>query len=164
MVTVGGRPPRPCPGSRRAARRSARGRRSRAGGECARPPRKNRPAVASSTVSSSPASATTISPLRVLTPLDDDGISIQDSGVHHRVALDPEEEVSTVGERLGHADLLLDVVLGEQRPAGGDLADEQETPHVGRSRIADRRRSLQLDRPRLRRITPSTPACSSCAR
>ena len=36
-VTVGGTPPRPCPGSRRAVRRSARGRRSRAGAECARP-------------------------------------------------------------------------------------------------------------------------------
>ena len=61
-------------------------------------------------------------------------------------------KVGAVGQRLWHADLVLDVVLSEQWAAGGDLTDEWKTAHVGLSRIRRPAPIHELDRPRLRRI------------
>src|SRR5712691_1703250 len=63
----------------------------------------------------------------VLLLTDDDDVAVEDAGIDHRVALDAQQELlATSGERLGHTQVVLDVLLREQRPAGGDLADERQ--------------------------------------
>ena len=61
----------------------------------------------------------------------------------HRVALDPEDVVAVLAaDHVGHLEVLLDVLLGEDRLAGGDLTDERQ------ARAADR--PLRLARPAAR--------------
>ena len=76
----------------------------------------------------------------------------------HRVALDPEEEVGVPAERLRDGELVLDVLLGEQRAAGRDLAEQRQ---LRRCRLARRLVGArlapvadQVERARLRRIAP----------
>ena len=113
--------------------------------------------VASSADSSSPTSATTISPARASACLRTTTMSpSRMPGLDHRVALHAKEEVGVAAERLGNGDLVLDRLLGEQRTAGGDPSDERQRRHRTRSRS---RRLLappsdELDRARLRRVAP----------
>ena len=60
----------------------------------------------------------------------DDEVAVEDAGVDHRVAPDPQhEQVALAGEVGGEGEDLLDVLLGEHVGAGGDVADEG---HVAR--------------------------------
>src|SRR5262245_59024975 len=88
---------------------------------------------------------------RVLPPLDDRNVPVEDACVDHRVALDAEEELlPALRERLGDREIVLDVLVREQGPACGDLADERELVHVGRRLSLGL--AVELDRARLRRI------------
>ena len=83
--------------------------------------------VASSADSSSPTSATTISPYAGVRLLpDDDDVAVEDPGLDHRVALHAEQEVGVAAERLRHGDAFLDLLLGEQGPTGRDPSDERQ--------------------------------------
>ena len=62
---------------------------------------------------------------RVGLAVDDDDVAVEDAGLDHRFALDPKEEVGITTEGLGNGDPLLDLLLGEQRSAGGDPAEER---------------------------------------
>ena len=89
--------------------------------------------------------------LGVLRPLDDDDVAVEDSRVDHRVALDAKQELLPAArERLRHGEVALDVVLGEQRPTCGDLADERELVDVRwrrpSARGAARARAASSDR------------------
>src|SRR4051794_9131577 len=57
----------------------------------------------------------------------DDRVAIEDARVLHRVAADLQDEIAAVaaGKRR-HLDVLLDVLLSEDRRTGGDAADEGE--------------------------------------
>ena len=58
---------------------------------------------------------------------DDDVVAFEDPRLDHAVAFDAEQELlATARERVRHREVLLDVLLREERPAGGDLADERE--------------------------------------
>src|SRR5262245_19354490 len=70
----------------------------------------------------------------------DDDVAVEDPGLDHRLAFHAQEEVGVAAERLRNRDLVLDCLLGEQRPAGGDAPDERE----GRRRRAARRPLLAL--------------------
>ena len=62
---------------------------------------------------------------RLLAPHDDD-VVLQDPRVDHRIAFHAQKELlAAARERLGDGQVVLDVLLGEQRPARGDLADER---------------------------------------
>ena len=61
---------------------------------------------------------------RVLSPPHDDDVAVENPRFDHRVALDPQEEVAA--EILGHRDLVLDVLLRQQRPAGSDLPQQRQ--------------------------------------
>ena len=57
--------------------------------------------------------------------VDDDVVAVVDAGVDHGVALDAQHEVVVVAAHEGgHIDELLDVLLGQDGHAGGDLPDE----------------------------------------
>ena len=58
----------------------------------------------------------------VVLAADDDDVAVEDAGLDHRVAGDAKQEVGVAAERLGYGDPVLDVLLGEQRPARGDAA------------------------------------------
>ena len=84
------------------------------------------------TVASSPTSATTISPSagRVLRA-DDDEVVRQDAGVLHRLAADAEQVLAVLAAgELGHLDVVLDVLLGEDRLARGDVAEQRQPDGV----------------------------------
>jgi hypothetical protein len=91
----------------------------------------------------------------VLRP-DDDEVAVEDAGLDHRVAPDREHELAVVaiGERR-HVDVLLDVLLRQDRLARGDGAHERQ-PAVPADHALRRvdRPVEQLDRPRLRRVAP----------
>ena len=64
--------------------------------------------------------------VRVLLAADDDEVALEDPRVDHRIALDAKQELlASARERLGHRDVFLDVLLGQQRAAGGDLAQKR---------------------------------------
>ena len=87
--------------------------------------------------------------LRVLRPLDDGDVAVEDSRVDHRVALDAKQELlSSAREWLRNGEIALDVVLREQRPACGDLADQRKLVDVRGDGL---RLATQLQRARLRR-------------
>ena len=68
---------------------------------------------------------------------DDDPVAVADRRVDHRVAADLEQEQLAVPDELaGEREHVLDHLLGEDRAAGGDPADDG---HVGRRRHAARR-------------------------
>ena len=69
---------------------------------------------------------------RVLRALHDDDVAVEDAGVDHRLALDAEQEVAA--QRLGDREVVLDVLLGEQRPAGRDLPDERQLRRASAAR------------------------------
>ena len=91
------------------------------------------------TVASSPGMpATTVSPGSADVLLaHHDVVAVEDAGVDHRVAADPEHEQRAVaGEVLGEGEGLLDVLGREHAGAGGDVAHER---HVARRAGARRR-------------------------
>ena len=67
---------------------------------------------------------------RVVLAAHDDDVAVEDPGLDHRVAADAQEEVGAARRAARARRLLLDVLLGEQRPAGGDLADERQARHA----------------------------------
>ena len=73
----------------------------------------------------------TVSPgagLRLLA--HDDVVAVEDAGLDHGVAADPEhEEDAVAGEVLGHRQRLLDVLRREHAGPGGDVADERDVAH-----------------------------------
>ena len=81
------------------------------------------------TVASSPGMpATTMSPLSAvgLGPHDDE-VAVEDAGVDHRLAPDPQHEQLAVAGEIGRErDDLLDVLLREHAGAGRDVADERD--------------------------------------
>ena len=108
------------------------------------------------TVASSPGMpATTMSPLSASgCDADDDVVAVEDAGVDHRLAADPQhEEVAVAGEVLGDGDHLFDVLGREHAGAGGDVADERDV--ADRAAVDDRagaRLERDLDRPGLARV------------
>ncbi len=90
---------------------------------------------------------------RVVLPMDDDDVAVEDSGVDHRLALHAKEEVGVPAERLGDGDSILDLLLGEHRPACGDSSHEGE--QVGfrmRAGGVATRPAYELECARLRRV------------
>src|SRR5581483_10631528 len=90
---------------------------------------------------------------RVLRALHDHEVAVEDARLDHRLALRAHDEVALREAR--HRDVLLDVLLGEQRTAGGDLAEDRQACHVaelddvvGLAPLA----AEQLQRTRLRRV------------
>ena len=60
----------------------------------------------------------------------DDEVAVEDAGVDHRVAPDPQhEQLAVAGEVGGQRHDLFDVLLGEHVDAGGDVADERHVAH-----------------------------------
>ena len=60
----------------------------------------------------------------------DDEIAVEDAGLDHRVAADPQhEQLAVAGEVGGEGQELLDVLLGEDVGAGGDVADQRDVAH-----------------------------------
>ena len=92
--------------------------------------------------------------LRVGLLADHDEVALDDAGVDHRVALDPQhEQRAGAGEVLGQRVELLDVLLGQDTGAGGHVADQGHVAdrpgvhdHLGRRVVAD------LDGPGLGRV------------
>ncbi len=72
----------------------------------------------------------------------------------HRLALDAEEEVGVAGERLGDPELVLDVLLGQERSARRDLAEERQPVLLDRRLFAARLAPVadQVERAWLRRV------------
>ena len=66
-----------------------------------------------------------------------DEVAVEDAGLDHRLAPDPEhEEVALAAEVGGDGKDLLDVLLGQHVGAGGDVADEGDVAE--RAAIAGR--------------------------
>ena len=60
----------------------------------------------------------------------DDVVAVEDAGVDHGVAADPEhEELAVAGEVFRDGQRLLDVLGREHAGAGGDVADEGHVAH-----------------------------------
>src|SRR5581483_284104 len=97
--------------------------------------------------------------LGVLLPADDHVVPVEDPCVDHRVAAYAQDELlAAVCERLGDADVALDRLLGEQRPAGGDLPEHREHVRLrGRPRRPAPLAPDELERARLRRVAPQEP-------
>ena len=58
---------------------------------------------------------------------DDHEVAVEDAGVDHRVAADPEhEQIAVAGEVDRHREQLFDVLLRQHVGAGGDVADERD--------------------------------------
>ena len=94
--------------------------------------------------------------------LDDDVVALQDPRVDHRVAAHLEDVLALVAARgLGYLHVLLDVLLGQDRRAGGDGADDRQAPgaHLVDGSL-DRRTGApggtveQFQRTRLGRVAP----------
>ena len=67
--------------------------------------------------------------------------------------MDGEQEVGAAAERLRHGDDVLDVLLGEERPAGRDAAEQREARHVDDGGpCIDALVTRELDRTRLRGV------------
>src|SRR5437660_6907072 len=65
----------------------------------------------------------------VLRPYQDQ-VAIQDAGVDHAVAANVEQEVPVLGQVGRKEDVVLDVLLGEDRRAGGHVADDRHGDRV----------------------------------
>ena len=93
-------------------------------------------------------------------------------GVDHALALDGEHEVGIRAELVGDGHLVLDPVLGDDRRAGGDLADQRQDVDRSAARHRPRRR-LRLRPPSItssarglvvsRRIRPAPSSRARCA-
>ena len=116
------------------------------------------------TVASSPTSATTISPsLRGVLRAHDDEVALEDAGVLHRLAADAQDVLAVLaaGDR-GHLDVVLDVLLGQdrlsrprpgRRAAGPVAARRARSPPRCRPRCRRPADAVeQLDRARLGRV------------
>src|SRR4029079_16885363 len=90
----------------------------------------------------------------------DDVVALEDSDVLHGLAADAQDVLALLTARdRRHLDVVLDVLLGEDRLARGDLADERQpgtheaadVPRHGLDRAADIATDAveQLDRARL---------------
>ena len=115
-------PPRPCRARRRRRRGSARTRELRGSSQVW--PSRWRKVL---TVASSSSIAATMSPFSaVVLRADDDPVAVADRRVDHRLADDLEhEQVALADELAGEREDLLDLLLGRDRHAGGDAADER---------------------------------------
>src|SRR5262249_13205018 len=86
------------------------------------------------------------------TPHDDD-VVVEDAGLDHRVALDSQQEVTA--EVLRHGDLILDVLVSQERPTCRDLSEQRQL-----RQLRDRLRpfgctlapAYELECPRLGRV------------
>src|SRR4051794_15556827 len=92
---------------------------------------------------------------RGLLALHDHEVSVEDAGLDHRLALDPQHEVAV--QRLGHRDLVLDVLLGEERSSCGDLAEKRQPRQLDDVALGRLLAAGQLERARLRRVAPQQP-------
>src|SRR4051812_20184319 len=97
--------------------------------------------------------------LRRVLPADDHAVVREDAGVLHRLAADAEQVLAVLAAGdLRHLDVVLDVLLREQRLARGDVADQRDAggldDRLHGVRRGGRRAIQQLDGPRLRRIAP----------
>ena len=64
-------------------------------------------------------------------------VAVEDAGPDHRVSVDGEREViAIVCEALGHGQVLLDVLIGEDRRPGGDAPDHRHR-HRRRARLGE---------------------------
>ena len=71
-----------------------------------------------------------MSPLSASGCAHDHEVAVEDAGVDHRLAADPQhEELAVAGEVFGHGHHLFDVLDGEHAGAGGDIADERDMAH-----------------------------------
>ena len=110
-----------------------------------------------------------MSPLRASSlALDDDDVAVEDARLDHRVALDAEQEVGARPSGSGTAIYVLDVLLGEQRPAGGDPAERAAgvgTSARGRRCLARRCPISSIARGFVgsRRIRPTRSRFARCA-
>src|SRR5947209_5822941 len=87
---------------------------------------------------------------RRVAALDDDVIAVEDAGVLHRVAGHAQDVLAAVAaDQVRDVDVLLDVLLGQDRRAGRDTADERQARWLD-----DLLRTLdeELERPRFRRV------------
>ena len=87
--------------------------------------------------SSSQTRTTTISPSRRLVlRMNDDQIGVEDADADHGIAADAQDEVAVVPtQEARYVDELLDVLLRQDRSAGGYLAHKGKRPR--RSHVAD---------------------------
>ena len=73
----------------------------------------------------------------VVLAADDDVVAVEDAGQRHRLAADAEQEaLAGRGEDARDGHLLLDVLLGQDRRAGGDGAEQRQHPDVVVDRCA----------------------------
>ena len=104
----------------------------------------------------------------------DDEVALEDAGVLHRLAADAQDVLAVLAARdRRHLDVVLDVLLGEDRLARGDLADERQPgrPHAAIAHVldGDRRRrarsssSIARGFDGSRRSSPSFSRLARCA-
>ena len=158
LIAGSGTPPRPCRGSGRGRRRSARARVLRLEADAAvalAVERLHGRLVRRLVVTDE--RDHDIAASRVVAPLDDDRVAVEDPGLDHRVAVHREQEVRAAPDRLGDRDDVLDVLLGEQRGAGGHTTKQRQAGNVARGGCVDSAVAGELDRPRLRRIAADEP-------
>ena len=81
-------------------------------------------------------------------------VAVEDAGVDHRVAPDPQhEQVAVAGEVGRDRERLLDVLLGQHVGAGGDVAHERDVAdRPPLDRRARQRVEADLDGPGLRGV------------
>src|SRR5205814_4813840 len=87
-------------------------------------------------------------------------VAVEDAGLDHRLALDAQQEVAA--KVLGHRDLVLDVLVREQRPTRGDLPEQRQLRQLPDGLGALRcifGPADELERPRLRRVS-AQQACA----
>ena len=97
------------------------------------------------TVASPSISAATISPFSAVCAwLDHDVVAVADGGVDHRLALDLQhEQLAAADQLLGEREDVLEVLLGQDRAAGGDPAEHRDVG--GRRERRRRSRSRRSD-------------------
>jgi NAD(P)-dependent dehydrogenase (short-subunit alcohol dehydrogenase family) len=86
----------------------------------------------------------------------DDVVAFEDAGVLHAFAADLQDVVAVLAaDHVGDLDVLLDVLLGEDRRPGGHLADQRQTASGANRPL--RLVEEQLDRPRFGRVAAQQP-------
>ena len=92
--------------------------------------------------------------LGVLLAAHHDEVAVEDAGVDHRFAADPEhEEVARPGEVPWNGQKLLDRLLGQYPGAGSDMSDEGNVSHGAHTDgSSGGRLPANDDRPRLGRV------------
>src|SRR4029077_1123494 len=62
---------------------------------------------------------------RLLLRPHEDHVAVEDAGVDQALASDPEQEIALLGHLGRKQEVVFDVLLGEDRGAGGDVADDR---------------------------------------